>query len=212
MKNKIKALIFDIGGVLFFAENKKKRNRENLLSSLKEVYCFLKNVDVEKFYEETLEIYMKSSANKISKKETLKLFSKKLGISTKETERIFEKLYRKNVIENKKLYNYILKLKKRGYKIGISSIQFHLSRDVLIPKRYHQNFDALQISCEDGFRKPDRRVFEFILNKLKTKPEESIFIDDKRKNLDAAKKFGMKTIIFKNNAQFFRDLKKFNVK
>ena len=98
-------------------------------------------------------------------------------------------------------------MKKRGYKIGISSIQFHLSRDVLIPKKYHQNFDALQISCEDGFRKPDRRAFESISKKLGVKLEESIFVDDKQKNLDAAKELGMKTVIFKNNTQFFRDLK-----
>src|SRR3989344_3544494 len=206
-KTKIKALIFDVGGVLFLAKNKKKRNGENLLSSLKEAYRLLKNIDVEKFYADTLEIYMKSSANKISKKETLDLFSKKLGISHEETEKIFEKLYGENVIENKKLYDYILKLKKYGYKIGISSIQFHLSRDVLIPKKYRQNFDALQISCDDGFRKPDKRAFEFIMNKLKVKPEESIFVDDKQKNLDAAEELGMKTVIFKNNAQFFRDLR-----
>ena len=213
MKNKIKALIFDVGGVLFLAKKNKNQEGKDLLSSFKEVCVLLKDcVDIDKSYENLRKIYLESSAGKISKKETLKLFSKEIGIPEDKTEKIFGEVYRKNVVENKKLYSYILKLKKRGYKIGISSIQFHLSRDVLIPKRYHQNFDALQISCEDGFRKPDRRVFEFILNKLKTKPEESIFIDDKRKNLDAAKKFGMKTIIFKNNAQFFRDLKKFNVK
>ena len=82
----------------------------------------------------------------------------------------------------------------------------------LFIKKYHQNFDALQISCDDGFRKPDRRAFEFIMNKLKVKPKESIFVDDKQKNLDAAEELGMKTILFKNNPQFFRDIKKFGIK
>ena len=105
MNKEIKALIFDIGGVLFLPKDKKKRNGENLLSSLKEAYLLLKNVNInlEEFYKDTIEIYMKSSANKISKRETLKLFSKKLGISSKETERIFEKLYGENVVENKKI-------------------------------------------------------------------------------------------------------------
>ena len=41
---------------------------------------------------------------------------------------------------------------------------------------------------------------------------ETLFVDDKQKNLDAAEELGMKTVIFKNNTQFFRDLKKFNIK
>ncbi len=213
MENKkIKAVIFDVGEVLFLAKDKKKER--NLLSSFRETCLLLKNVDanLEQVYEDTREIYFKSSAGKISKKETLKQFSEKLGISPEKTEKAFEAVYKNNTIENKKLYNYILKLKKGGYKIGISSIQFHLSKEILIPKKYYENFDALQISCDDGLRKPDKKAFEFVLKKLKAEPEESIFIDDKQNNLDAAKELGMKTILFKNNRQLIKDLKNFGVK
>ncbi|MEK6819738.1 MAG: hypothetical protein AABY03_00890 [Nanoarchaeota archaeon] len=110
--NKIQTLIFDVGGVLMLPKDKKKRNGENLLTSLKEAYKFLKNIDLEKFYEGTREIYFESSANKISKKETLRRFSEKLDVSEAKTEKIFERLYKENVVENKKLYNELLKLKK----------------------------------------------------------------------------------------------------
>ena len=170
------------------------------------------NVDLKQVYNDTREIYFKSSKGEISKKETLQLFSEKLRISPEKTEKAFEEDYKINTIENKTLYNYVLKLKKRGYKIGISSIQFHLSKDVLIRKKYYENFDALQISCEDGLRKPDKKAFEFVLKKLKVKPEESVFIDDKRENLDVAKELGMKTILFKNNRQLIKNLEQFGVK
>lgn len=212
MENKkIKAVIFDVGAVLFLAKSKKKGN---LLSSFREACLLLKNVNanLEQVYEDTRDIYFKSSLGKISKKETLKRFSEKLGTSPEKTEKAFEEVYRKNTIENEKLYNYALKLKKNGYKIGISSIQFHLSKKILIPKKYYGHFDALQISCEDGLRKPDKKAFEFILKKLKTEPEESLFIDDKQENLDAAEKLGMKAILFKNNRQLIKDLKKLGVK
>jgi len=192
-EQKIKALIFDVGEVLFLA--KAKRKRKNLLSSFLEAFLLLKNIkgNIKKPSKSIMEIYFKSSAGKISKKETLNLFSRELGVSSKEVEEAFKKVYRENTVENKELYNYILKLKGKGYKIGISSIQFHLSKGILIPKKYYMNFNGIQVSCDDGLRKPDKKAFEFVLKKLKVKAEESIFIDDKKENLVPAEKLGIKT-------------------
>ncbi len=213
MKNKIKALIFDVGGVLFLAKKNKNQEGKDLLSSFKEVCVLLKDcVDIDKSYENLRKIYLESSAGKISKKETLKLFSKEIGIPEDKTEKIFGEVYRKNVVENKKLYSYILKLKKRGYKIGISSIQFHLSKEILIPNKYYEKFDSVEVSCDNGLRKPDPEAFKLSAKHLNTNLSECIFVDDKQENLDAARELGMKTILFKNNPQFFRDLKKFGIK
>lgn len=61
----------------------------------------------------------------------------------------------------------------------------------------------MEISCDDKLRKPDKKAFELILERLKVRPEESIFIDDKQENIDAAEKLGIKTILFENNNDFF---------
>ncbi len=213
MKDGVKAIIFDVGGVLFLAKKKKNQEGKDLLSSFKETCFLLKSyINLEKSYENLRKIYLESSAGKISKKETLELFSKEIGISQKKTKKIFEDVYRKNTIENKKLYNRVLKLKKERYKIGISSIQFHLSKDILIPKKYYANFDSVEVSCDNGLRKPDPEAFKISALHLKANLSECIFVDDKQENLDAAKKLGMKTILFENNRQFFNDLKKFGVR
>ena len=47
---------------------------------------------------------------------------------------------------------------------------------------------------------------------FKLKPEECIFIDDLKETLKPARKLGMKTILFRNNKQLVRDLRKFNIK
>lgn len=213
MKQKIKALIFDVGGVLFLVKNKKKRKSKNLLSSFKEACLLLKGIDINlnEVYDFLKEIYIKSSRGEFSKKQTLKLLSNELGISIEKTEKAFKDVYKKNTIENKKLYSYIIKLKRKGYKIGILSIQFHLSKSILIPKKYYKNFDALEISCDDKLRKPDEKAFKLILKRLNVKPEESVFVDDKQENLNAAEKLGMKTALFESNKQFFKQLKKLNI-
>lgn len=146
---------------------------------------------------------MKSSRGDISKKETSNLMAKELHISPEKTEKLFNDVYAKNTIENNELYDYILQLKNEGYKIGILSTQFHLSKDVLIPKKYYETFNAMEISCDDKLRKPDKKAFELILERLKVRPEESIFVDDKQENIDAAEKLGIKTILFENNNDFF---------
>lgn len=199
----IKALIFDVGGVLFLPKNNKQE--KHLLSSFRELCLLLKDfeIDTAERQKELLEIYMKSSRGDISKEETINLMSKELNISPRKTEESFNAAYENNTIENIVLYDYILQLKNKGYKIGILSTQFHLSKDILIPKKYYKTFDSMEISCDDKLRKPDVKAFELILQRLKVKPEEAVFIDDKEENIDAAEKLGMKAILFKDNKDFF---------
>ena len=51
-------------------------------------------------------------------------------------------------------------------------------------------------------------IIRIILDKLKIKPEEGLFVDDKQENLDAAEALGMKSLIFKTNGQFIGDITK----
>lgn len=211
MRLKIKALIFDVGGVLFLPKNNGKV--KHLLSSFGEACLLLKEfgIDTSRSLKVLFDIYIKSSRGEISKEKTLDLMSKELNLSPQKLEELFGKVYRENTLENKELYDYVLELKKKGYKIGILSTQFHLSKDILIPKKYYKNFDALEISCDDKLRKPDEKAFRLILQRLKVKPKNSVFIDDKQENLDVAESIGMKTALFENNKQFLSHLKKLGV-
>ncbi|MCX6732517.1 MAG: HAD family phosphatase [Candidatus Roizmanbacteria bacterium] len=51
-------------------------------------------------------------------------------------------------------------------------------------------------SHEAGVRKPNPKIYEFALHKSNSKPEETIFIDDKPHFLEPAKKLGIETILF----------------
>ena len=43
-------------------------------------------------------------------------------------------------------------------------------------------------------KKPDREIFEYILNDLKAEPEEVLIIDDSEENIKAASQMGINTI------------------
>ena len=209
---KVKAMIWDIGAVLFLAKDNSKP--KNLLSSYTEL-CLLfpkMNMSAKECVDKTFDIYMESTRGDITKKEHLRLLSEIFEISPKKVEILFEKTINENVIENKELFDLIFRLKKKGYKMGILSTQQHLSRTSLVPEKYYEIFDAMEISCDDGLRKPDPKAFHLILKRLDAIPEETLFVDDKQENVDAAEKLGMNALTFQNNKQFFSDLEKLGIK
>lgn len=59
-----------------------------------------------------------------------------------------------------------------------------------------QNFDVRVWSFQLGMAKPDPAIYRHTLERLGTKPEETLFIDDKRVNTDAALALGMQAIEF----------------
>ena len=52
-------------------------------------------------------------------------------------------------------------------------------------------FDKMYLSHELGLRKPDVKIFEYILNEQKLKAEEVFFIDDSPQHIAGAKKIGI---------------------
>lgn len=51
-------------------------------------------------------------------------------------------------------------------------------------------------------------IFHLLIEKYNIKPEESVFIDDNKKNIDAAEKMKFYTICFKNIEQVKVDFSK----
>ena len=68
--------------------------------------------------------------------------------------------------------------------------------------------DGKIISYEVNVKKPDMEIFHLLIEKYNIKPEESVFIDDNKKNIDAAEKMKFYTICFKNIEQVKVDFSK----
>ena len=58
-------------------------------------------------------------------------------------------------------------------------------------------FDPIVISGDYGYRKPDPRLFQHALDKLRVRPEHAIFVgNDRYRDVFGAKQLGMKTVLF----------------
>lgn len=182
----IKAVIFDIGGVL--------RN----------------NIDVKRFWKSSKgskRLREDFGTGKLSIKEFISKGSKLLNLSEEEFFKEYKKAY-DNTRLNKKVFNIYKKIRLNKYLLSDTN-PLHTNFE----KKKYKKIAAKKIflSHNIGMRKNKVETFKFIIKKAKLNPEEVIMIDDEPKNLDNAKKLGMCTILFKNAKQLKKDLKKFGI-
>ena len=73
-------------------------------------------------------------------------------------------------------------------------------------------FDDIVVSGEIGIVKPDKKIYEYAVERFKLNtPETAVFIDDRLENLEAAAEFGIKGIHYKNPQQLENDLKNLGI-
>ena len=72
-------------------------------------------------------------------------------------------------------------------------------------KELFSKFDGLVFSGVVGMIKPDKRIFEYILNKYHLNAEECLFIDDNENNVLSAKKVGINTYLFDGDVEKIKE-------
>ena len=103
----------------------------------------------------------------------------------------------------------IMRLKGAGYKIYGLTNWSSAVYDVI------EKFDILQlvdyrlISSEEKLIKPTREIYDRFCAKFGLKAEECVFTDDREVNVEGARAAGMKAILFKNAADYERQLSQY---
>ncbi len=74
-----------------------------------------------------------------------------------------------------------------------------------------QPFTTFFSSCWIGVLKPALRIYQVALAMSQAEPEESVFIDDRERNLEPARMLGMRTIRFTDAHRLHQELSGVNV-
>lgn len=102
----------------------------------------------------------------------------------------------------------VKKIKATGkYKLGVLSNSDPLNSPIFRSKGLYDLFDAVTLSHEVGYAKPEPEIYKIALKKLGIPKKETIFIDDLMPCIEGAKKIGLNGIQFKNKEQLIEDLK-----
>jgi len=148
----------------------------------------------------------------LSKEEIIDLFVK----NDPEMEDDFRK-YLSDMKGIVKLRNYTIPfiegLKKARYKVLVlSNFSKYIIDDNPDDMRYLSLFDGGIISYKDHVIKPNADIYKLLIDRYNLNPKNCIFIDDMKENIDAARKFGINTILFKNIDDTLEELKEYGVK
>lgn len=90
-------------------------------------------------------------------------------------------------------------LKAAGYKLYVLSNMSREFIDFLRKQRVYEKFDGDVVSCEVGIVKPMPEIYDLLLKRFDLDPAETIFIDDRKENVDAAAEKGITTFHFDRN-------------
>lgn len=102
---------------------------------------------------------------------------------------------------NPVMLNWLVRVQASGLKTAILS---NMGEDLLGYMRRHfawlDSFHHLTWSCELNMIKPEAAIYRHTLERLKVKPEEALFLDDKIENVEAARQAGIHAIQFRDAA------------
>ncbi len=90
-------------------------------------------------------------------------------------------------------------LKAAGYKLYVLSNMSREFIDFLRTKEVYSCFDGDVVSCEVGVVKPMPQIYDILIDRFSLVPSETLFIDDRRENVEAAEAKGINAYHFDRN-------------
>ena len=71
-----------------------------------------------------------------------------------------------------------------------------------------QRFEGIVVSGEEGVAKPDPRLYGVLINRYGLSPADTVFVDDRQVNVDAARGVGLQGLLFVDAATLRVDLRR----
>jgi glucose-1-phosphatase len=188
----VKAIIFDLGGVLLRTADFSPRERlaARLGMSRSELEEFI-------FGGESGE---RAQRGEITVKEHWQNLCQQINCTADDLKSILDEFFAQDQLDGE-LMDYVRKL-HRSFRTALLSNAWDDLRQVIAEKWHFEDaFDAIIISAEVGVAKPDRRIFNLALERLGVEADQAIFVDDMVSNVNGARAVGMLAIQFLTAAQ-----------
>jgi len=104
---------------------------------------------------------------------------------------------------NTDLIALIQQLRAKGIKCYLAMNQEKYRTKYIKEKMFPTEFDKIFSSAEIGFKKPDTRYYEYIINELRNDhlisgPNDLAYLDDSVSNVESAKSLGIASFLYTN--------------
>ncbi len=192
---KIESVIFDWGGVLI------DDPRPGLLRFCADAFGVTEEIYTP-VHDSFLDPFQKGL---ISEEAFYRKISRKLGKPAPEVPSLWSRAFRAAYMPKREVFALVSSLHDKGYKTALLSNTERDAAEFFLELNYDM-FDVLVFSCMEGAAKPERRIYEIAVERLGSKAEKSVFIDDRLDYVQGAKDAGLNAILFKNFDQIKREL------
>ena len=175
----ISTIIFDLGNVLVESSPELAARRFSKLDG--------------KPFEENMAI-MQDNPDYMSGRISPAVFAKRhiKALNIPATEQEFHRIYTDIFSLNARMFDLLKKLKGRYKLVLLSNVEKPTA--AFLEKKFpglFTMFDHRIYSFEAGAVKPEKKIFLQALKQTGAKPEETIFVDDRQENVEAAQALGM---------------------
>ena len=193
----IRAVIFDLGGVLVRTEDHQPRSR--LAEELNLSYAEL---DKRVFANESSR---QATVGRVTEQEHWKTVQQEVGMTDEQFSNFVERFFAGDRLDHE-LVDTIRKLRPR-YRTALLSNAWDNLRAMLEGEwRIADAFDEVFISAEMGIAKPDSEIYLRVLERLELQPPQAVFVDDFIENVEAARQAGLHAIHFRTQSQALAEL------
>ncbi len=199
IQSSIRAVIFDVGGVLLRTEDRKPRTL--LADGLRLTVSQLEDLVFKG------ESGHAAQRGEISTDVHWAQVGKKLGVGGNEIAAIRESFFAGDVVD-RQLVRFIGDLRP-AFRTAIITNAFDDMRAALQGTYgIAPHFDHIVVSAEEGVMKPDPRIYRKTLSLCEVEAHQAIFVDDFPENVQGARRLGMQAIHFRDRDETLQTLNK----
>lgn len=101
-------------------------------------------------------------------------------------------------------------LKEKGYAVGLLSNTEVPARELNLECDY-DFFDARVFSCDEGFAKPEKEIYNLMSQRLGVSISELLMIDDKEENIAGAISAGASGVLFESPERLLEQLESYGI-
>ena len=186
MKN-IKTIVYDYGGVISKKQNKELVNEMCKILKIPAQPFFSFYTKERKDYDSAL-IDAKTYWTK-----TIQLMDGQIEL--KDMDKLIEFDIKSWLDINTETIEYIKSIKDKIKLVLLSNMTIEVLEEIKNLDWIHY-FDTKIFSCEEKTSKPDDKIYNICIKKVKVDPQHILFIDDSKVNLNAAQKMGINILEF----------------
>jgi glucose-1-phosphatase len=193
----IKAVVWDIGGVLIRTEDPEPRGK------------LAAELGVTREYLVQLvfggEPGTRAQTGELSQEEVWAYVRSELKLAPGEYPDLRQRFFGGDILDTELLA--FIRAIKTHYKTGIISNAWSELAATLEEWDILEDFHVVVGSGDVGIMKPDPKIYQIALEQLSVEPGEAVFIDDFIENVEGARQLGIQAIHFRNRDQALSELK-----